>query len=169
MRYIFEYIFIMIFIYIISPFISFIFVFNKEGLRASLIHVTANPSVLTDVYTHYSARTNLAISRLEAISAKYFAGFVMAQPPQSTFYVFANFSPLLANSSIIRTDIDLIKYFRDMCNKGSTTTGVACVPGSAFGLQPEDLFVRFSCAVDLDALNSAFDIIDEAMGMIVSK
>ncbi len=93
----------------------------------------------------------------------------MAQHPQSTFYVFTNFSPLLAKSSIIKTDIDLIKYFRDMCDKGSAKIGVSCVPGSAFGLQPDDLFVRFSCAVDLDALNSAFDIIDEAIGMLVKK
>ncbi len=46
---------------------------------------------------------------------------------------------------------------------------MASVPGSAFGLEPEAMFVRFSCAVDVDALHAAFDVIDEAVQMILVK
>ena len=46
---------------------------------------------------------------------------------------------------------------------GSKKTGVAVVPGSAFALDPQLLLIRFSCAVDLDNLRAAMDIIEEAV------
>jgi aspartate/methionine/tyrosine aminotransferase len=91
----------------------------------------------------------------------------MAQQPKATFYVFANFSPLLSISNI-KNDVELIEFFRDMCNKGAAQIGVACVPGSAFGLMPDAMFVRFSCAVDVEALMTAFDVIDEAISLLTS-
>ena len=44
---------------------------------------------------------------------------------------------------------------------------MACVPGSAFGLDPTSMLVRFSCAVDEDLLHTAFDVLEEAVALIL--
>ena len=58
------------------------------------------------------------INVLASLSKKYFSGFEVAVQPQATFYVLANFSPLRC-AKTMPTDVELIKFFRDMCDQVS--------------------------------------------------
>lgn len=97
--------------------------------------------------------------RLNEIGAKYLKGAVIAQQPEATFYVFANFQALESAA----TDEAIQQYFRDMYKHGSKQTGVACVPGVAFGMNSNEKWIRFACAVDMEDLANAMDIVEEAV------
>jgi len=51
---------------------------------------------------------------------------------------------------------------------GSRKVGVAVVPGSAFSLEPTAKMLRFSCAVDLDAIEVALQVIAEAIELALA-
>ncbi|MNE75110.1 aspartate aminotransferase [compost metagenome] len=69
----------------------------------------------------------------------------------------------------MKTDEQIQQFFRDMYIHGSRKTGVACVPGVAFGMNPTQKLIRFSCAVEMNDLVEAMDIIQEAVEMILVK
>ncbi len=56
-----------------------------------------------------------------------------------------------------------------MYKKGSHNTGVAVVPGCAFAMNPQDKWIRFSCAVDMKDLELAMQIIEEAIATATSN
>jgi aspartate/methionine/tyrosine aminotransferase len=55
-----------------------------------------------------------------------------------------------------------------MYKTGSRKIGVACVPGIAFGMDSKQKLIRFSCAVSMQELELAMDIIEEAIQMILT-
>ena len=64
--------------------------------------------------------------------------------PQGAFYVFPDFSPL--KEQLQNRDVPTSEAF---CERLLEETGVAVLPGSAFGRPPEELTVRIAC-VDFD-------------------
>lgn len=154
---------------------------SQIGLQASLTHVMNHPreSMLQHVSQHYGERTRYTVHRLNQLCAKHRLPDVdtattrsvprVAREPSATFYVFANFSSLLPDECGISTDEQIQQFFRDMYLHGSLKTGVACVPGVAFGMDPRQKLIRFSCAVDMKDLETAMDIIEEAVELILVK
>lgn len=119
------------------------------------------PSALADVHAYYSARTSLCVSRLNAIGAKYLSGAVVAKQPQGTFYVMADFSGWTGDD--LPDDRAIQRLLRDQYKLAAGKVGLACVPGCAFNLQGELKLIRFSCAVEMDVLEKAMDIVEEAV------
>jgi aspartate/methionine/tyrosine aminotransferase len=116
------------------------------------------------VCSHYNERVTLVTKRLNEISAKYLNGASIASTPVATFYVMADFSALPIDS-----DIQLQQLLRDQYKVAPHNVGVAVVPGCAFGLQATAKLVRFSCAVDLEALELAMQIIANVVEKLCSN
>jgi aspartate/methionine/tyrosine aminotransferase len=62
----------------------------------------------------------------------------------------------------LKTDREVQELLRDQYRLSPKQVGVACVPGCAFALRPEDKLVRFSCAVEMPVLVAAMDVVEEA-------
>jgi aspartate/methionine/tyrosine aminotransferase len=43
------------------------------------------------------------------------------------------------------------------------------VPGSAFGMDPADKYIRFSCATDMKDLELAMEVIEEAIEELIKR
>lgn len=87
-------------------------------------------------------------------------GFNIAHDPEGAFYLLASAKHLigrrLPNSEvIIQSDVDLSQYFLQVA-------GVAVVPGSGFGIDPKEGFLRISCANDSAFLIEAAQRMDKA-------
>jgi aminotransferase len=146
---------------------------GQIGLQASLEHVLTSPQALQRVHEYYRERTNFCVDRLNAIANKYFntpdgaaaaaaaaSPIVVARHPTSTFYVLADFSRCWPG---LKTDREVQELLRDQYRLSPKQVGVACVPGCAFALRPEDKLVRFSCAVEMPVLVAAMDVVEEAV------
>ena len=134
---------------------------SQVALHASLQYIMSEPESLDKVTDYYYKRTKLVVHSLNAIGQRHFNGFTIAIQPEATFYVVGDFSCL--PSSIVKNDIDLQQYFRDMYKYGTTNTGVALVPGSAFGIDTKLKYLRFSCAAEIDDIEKAMEVIEEAI------
>ena len=146
---------------------------SAAGLRAALDLVRTNPGELDRVWSYYSERTGIVVSRLRALGAKLGIGLVAATDPEATFYVWADFSGLPRVPGRSSTDLELAAFLRGMYNFPTETeddaVGVAVVPGSAFAVSEEFLRLRFSCAVpDLENLIKAMDAVDRGAHLICS-
>jgi len=95
-----------------------------------------------DHYVAHSRRILGALGALLAERLKQTGAIVL--PPQGGFYVFPDFSPLgeKLRARGIRTS-------HDLCQRLLNETGVAILPGSAFGRDPEELTARLAY-VDFD-------------------
>jgi aspartate/methionine/tyrosine aminotransferase len=143
-------------------------ILSQEGLRASLSYILENPLVLRDVASHYRERTDYVVQRLNKMGQNFpsASNKIVAKKPDSTFYVFADFSGL---GDHVSSDMDIQQIFRDMYKTGSRKIGVACVPGIAFGMDSKQKLIRFSCAVSMQELELAMDVIEEAIQMILTE
>jgi aspartate/methionine/tyrosine aminotransferase len=127
------------------------------------------------VSEYYGQRAEFVANRLNEIGTKYKIG-ILCRPgrPEATFYVWACFKSLQSNSSTVKykvpisTDIELIDFLKNMVFKDDLyKCGIACVPGSAFLMQPEDKYVRFSCAKDsMEELKLAMNVLDRAIFLL---
>lgn len=138
------------------------------GLQASLRHILDHPQALVDTYAYYKQRTTFCVRRLNEIGAKYFGPDVaaVAQQPAGTFYVLASF----AGWAGLEDDRAIQQCLRDQYKLNTTRrTGLACVPGVAFALEPKLKLVRFSCAVEMDVLEEAMMIVEEAVASYMAK
>ncbi len=116
--------------------------------------------------THYSDRTALVCDRLRAIGETHLgaAGALLPEAPQGTFYVIARFSALG-----LEDDLAVQRHLRD-AYKGvpGCSHGVAVVPLSAFALPAALCLVRLCCALDVDVLVSAMDVVERCVAAAVA-
>ena len=87
-------------------------------------------------------------------------GFTIAHDPEGAFYLLASAKHLIGrrlpnSEAIIQNDVDLAQYFLKVA-------GVAVVPGSGFGIDPKEGFLRISCANDSTLLIEAAQRMDKA-------
>lgn len=137
---------------------------SQHAFGAAIAHLHQHPNAINDITSHYFARTRRVVEGLNSIGKKYFNNGHIARQPSATFYVFADFSSL--RHANIPTDIKLGEYLRDMYKHGKRI-GVTVIPGSAFGIDPKLMMMRFACAVDEDALETALEVIDNALEMLL--
>lgn len=95
----------------------------------------------------FKKRHDIVVDKLNAIDG------VSCIPSDGTFYCFPDFNPVLDRFDNIENDVDLAEYILEK-------SGVALVPGSAFGL---DGHMRLSIATSLDNLMNAMDRISKLL------
>lgn len=143
----------------------------QVGLQASLRHILDHPEAITSAFEYYKERTTFCVKRLNEIGAKYFSASssgnsLVAKQPAGTFYVLASF----AGWSCMEDDRSIQRLLRDQYRLNPTRgVGVACVPGCAFNLDPKLKLIRFSCAVEMEVLTQAMDIIEEAIQQSIKE
>jgi aspartate aminotransferase len=79
---------------------------------------------------------------------------VRCLPGSGTFYSFAQFKDAIANFEGITNDLDMAELILN-------ETGVALVPGSAFGTEG---YMRLSFATSAEKLDTALDRIEKLLG-----
>ncbi len=95
----------------------------------------------------FKKRHDYVVERLNAMPG------VECLATDGTFYVFPNFSGLIASLDGVKNDLDLGEYLIEH-------TGVALVPGSAFGLEG---YARISIATSRENLERALDRIESIL------
>ena len=102
----------------------------------------------------FEARRDRVVQRVAAIDG------LTLDAPGGAFYAFIGIEALigarLPNGEIVQSDTDFAAY---LLKAG----GIACVPGSAYGLSP---FFRLSTATSEDILTTAMDRIADAVGKL---
>jgi aminotransferase len=138
------------------------------GLQASLQHILDHPEALEQTYAYYKQRTSFCVRRLNEIGSRYFSlsHALVAAQPSGTFYVLASF----AGWTTMQDDRAIQVFLRDQYHLNpALKTGLACVPGCAFALDSKLKLVRFSCAVEMDVLEEAMNIVEEAVKASMKK
>lgn len=95
----------------------------------------------------FKKRHDIVVDKLNAIDG------ISCIPSDGTFYCFPDFNAVLDRFDDIKNDVDLAEYILEK-------SGVALVPGSAFGL---DGHMRLSIATSMDNLMSAMDRISKLL------
>lgn len=98
-------------------------------------------SCISEMLVAFKERHDYVVKKLNAIDG------VSCIASDGTFYCFPDFNPVLNRMSDIANDVDLAEYILEK-------SGVALVPGSAFGL---DGHMRLSIATSMDNLVNAVD------------
>jgi len=120
---------------------------NSIAQAASVAALQGEQSCITDMVKHFKQRHDQVVTRLNNIKG------IRAITSQGTFYTFPDIS---AAMQALNIDNDV-----DFCAQLLEQTGVAVVPGSAFGL---DGYMRISYATDMQTLNNALDRIEKLLG-----
>lgn len=149
---------------------------SQAGLSASLKFLMENPCTLHQVSAYYGDRTSLVVERLTAVAQLLGLGSVCCLPPgrerpDGTFYVWACFRELRKQSKhpAVDSDVALVQFLRSRHAEDDEHVGVACVPGSAFRMEPSELYVRFSCARDdLADLEAAVAAVGRGLGALIA-
>lgn len=140
---------------------------TQAALRHAIETYLENPvnQWQTEVKHAYQHNINTAIQEL----AKY--GLYSPSQPDGAFYLFINAKHLIGKevpsafqseigSDTLRHDIDIVNYF-------IYAASVATVPGSGFGVDPNEGFIRISCAQNPDSLLTAMKKLGEAVEMLM--
>ncbi|ORU94576.1 MAG: aspartate aminotransferase [Cycloclasticus sp. symbiont of Bathymodiolus heckerae] len=98
-------------------------------------------SCISEMLVAFKERHDYVVEKLNQIEG------VSCITSDGTFYCFPDFNPVLNRMSDINNDVDLAEYILEK-------SGVALVPGSAFGL---DGHMRISIATSMDNLVNAMD------------
>ncbi|ORU90779.1 MAG: aspartate aminotransferase [Cycloclasticus sp. symbiont of Poecilosclerida sp. M] len=98
-------------------------------------------SCISEMLIAFKERHDYVVEKLNAIDG------VSCIASDGTFYCFPDFNPVLNRMSDIANDVDLAEYILEK-------SGVALVPGSAFGL---DGHMRISIATSIENLVSAME------------
>lgn len=114
---------------------------------ASIAALEGDQSCIADMIKHFKQRHDMVVQRLNNIKG------IRAIASQGTFYTFPDISTAMQALNI-DNDIDFCAYLLEQ-------TGVAVVPGSAFGLEG---YMRISYATDPDTLNNAMNRIEKLLG-----
>ncbi len=93
-------------------------------------------------------------------------GFLLAQEPGGAFYLLICAKHLIGKTipdttNVITNDIDIVNYFLH-------SVGVATVPGSGFGIDPTEGYLRISCAKENNLLLEAADRMGEAARLLLN-
>ena len=138
---------------------------SQVGLEATLSYFLGSPSALVEVAEYYATRTELIADGLNRMALPFTpGGRPICGVPEGTFYVWADFSFLLAMQTLVTTDAELARFFRDRYKFKSGATGVAVIPGSAFSVDPTAMMIRVNCArCEIAELEAAVVAISEAV------
>ena len=115
---------------------------------ASVAALAGDQDCIRPMVEEFKKRHDRVVERLNALPG------VAAAASQGTFYTFPDFSRVIASKDDIHNDIELAEYFLEQ-------SGVAIVPGSAFGLEGH---LRISYATAMANLDKALDRIEQALG-----
>ena len=115
---------------------------------ASVAALAGDQDCIRPMVEEFKKRHDRVVERLNALPG------VAAAASQGTFYTFPDFSRVIASKDDIHNDIELAEYFLEQ-------SGVAMVPGSAFGLEGH---LRISYATAMANLDKALDRIEQALG-----
>ncbi len=114
---------------------------------ASVAALSGDQDCIRPMVEEFKKRHDKVVERLNALPG------VAAAASQGTFYTFPDFSQVIASNDDIHNDIELAEYFLEQ-------SGVAMVPGSAFGLEGH---LRISYATAMANLDKALDRIEQAL------
>jgi len=125
---------------------------SQAGLGAALQHCMHSPHVLAEVRDYYAVRTRKVAEGLNALARKHGLRRPVCTVPSATFYVWADLSQVGG----VQNDRQIFGRLLQL--------GVACIPGSAFAMEPKRKLVRLSCAQDsLAAIDKALGCFDAAL------
>jgi aspartate aminotransferase len=108
---------------------------SQRAALAALSDPVRTDEVVAEMLAEYARRRDVMIAGLSAVPG------VRCRPPEGAFYAFADVSELYASREVIGS--------ADFCERLLVDTGVAAVPGDAFGA---DDCVRFSFATSLESI-----------------
>lgn len=121
---------------------------------ATITALTSPKNFLNDWKKSFVERRDFCVERLNNIKG------LSAIKPSGAFYVYVNCEKLLnaktPSGIVLHNDTDVATYFLEQ-------SGVAVVPGAAFGLSP---FFRISYATSMDDLKKAMQRIEQAIGVL---
>jgi len=147
---------------------------SQVGLKGSLEYLMNNPQVMSEVSEYYGERAEFVANKLNKIGEKYKIGQICRPGrPEATFYVWACFRTLQNDlnkkyKNRITSDLELAAFLRSMYTDDQHKAGVAVVPGSAFLMNANDKFIRFSCAKEnIAELELAMSVVDKAVKLLL--
>ncbi|MBI5611912.1 MAG: pyridoxal phosphate-dependent aminotransferase [Gammaproteobacteria bacterium] len=110
--------------------------------------LTGDQACIVPMRAAFHERHDRLVKRLNGLRG------VRCIPSQGTFYSLPSFHGAMANLEGIRDDVELAELILNQ-------TGVALVPGSAFGA---DGYLRLSFATGMDKLDAAVDRLEKLLG-----
>ena len=110
--------------------------------------LAGDQSCIATMLTAFKQRHDRLVERLNRLRG------VHCIPSQGTFYSLPSFHAAMANFKEVRDDVELAELILN-------ETGVALVPGSAFGA---DGYMRLSFATGMDQLDAAVDRLETLLG-----
>ena len=111
---------------------------SQRAALAALSDPARTDEVVAQMLAEYARRRTAMIEGLRAVKG------IRCLPPEGAFYAFADVSTLYGSREVLGS--------ADFCERLLVETGVAAVPGDAFGA---DDCVRFSFATSLEAIEEA--------------
>jgi len=121
---------------------------NSIAQVAALAALNGDQSCIAPMRHSFKERHDYVVSRLNRIRG------VRCLPAQGTFYAFALFKEAIGNFPGIAGDVEMAELILN-------ETGVALVPGSAFGAEG---YMRLSFATARDKLEKAMDRLEKLLG-----
>jgi len=110
--------------------------------------LNGDQSCIAPMVRAFQERHDRVVSRLNRIRG------VRCVPSQGTFYTFPDFNQAMAATPDVKNDVEFAEYLL-------VKSGVAVVPGSAFGTEG---YQRISYATSMKALDDALDRIEKLLG-----
>jgi aspartate aminotransferase len=116
---------------------------------AATAALNGDQSCMAPMVRSFHERHDHVVARLNRLRG------VRCLPAQGTFYAFALFKDAIANFEGIANDVEMAEFILN-------ESGVALVPGSAFGA---DGYMRLSFATSRDKLDVALDRLEKLLGL----
>jgi aspartate aminotransferase len=106
-------------------------------------------------------RNNLQVAVIEFSKR----GFSILQAPEGAFYLLISAKHLIGKKmpdtfQVIKDDVDIVQYFL-------SAAGVVAVPGSGFGINPLEGYLRISCANHAAQLTEAVIRMEQAVNLLL--
>ncbi len=136
---------------------------TQAALRLAVESYLQNPKNDWLMNTRNEYQTNV-----ETASTAYKkAEFTLSQEPDGAFYLLVCAKHLIGRknpntSKEIKNDVDIAHYFLH-------EAGVATIPGSGFGIDPSEGYLRISCANKRESLIEAADRMDKASRLLIKQ
>ncbi len=119
---------------------------------AALAALAGDQSCMAPMVKAFRERHDRVVARLNRLKG------VRCLPSQGTFYAFPSFHAALRNLKDVKDDVELAEMILN-------ETGVALVPGSAFGAEGH---LRLSYATSMQNLDAALDRLEKLFGTVDS-
>ncbi len=134
---------------------------TQAALRYAVDNYLQNPKNDWLMNTRNEYKTNIETASIGFIKL----GFTLLQQTDGAFYLLVCAKHLMGkiNSTTleeIKSDVDIANYFLH-------SAGVATVPGSGFGIESTEGYLRISCANDKKLLLEAIHRLDQAIQLLI--